>query len=73
MSAIDAWQEKGFGEVAKNYLARLAPESGVRRSIDENGDLLVQRMTATEPVRHSLVSALVAVSWLDPDTGGPRK
>jgi len=25
MVAIDAWQEQGFGEVAKNYLARLAP------------------------------------------------
>ena len=26
MVAIDAWQEKGFAEVAKSYLARLAPE-----------------------------------------------
>jgi hypothetical protein len=25
MVAIDAWQESGFGEVAKSYLARLAP------------------------------------------------
>jgi hypothetical protein len=73
MNAIDAWNEKGFKEVEKNYLARLAPESGVKRSIDENGDLLVQRMAAKEPVRHSLVSALSRVSWLDPATGGPRK
>ena len=81
MSAIDAWHEKGFGEVEKNYLARLSPSlpggggtsGGVRRSIDENGDLLVKRMAATEPVRHSLISALSRVSWLDPDTGGPRK
>jgi biotin-(acetyl-CoA carboxylase) ligase len=73
MSAIDVWHDKGFGEIEKNYLARLAPESGARRSIDENGDLLVRRMTATEPVRHSLISALSRASWLDPDTGGPRK
>jgi hypothetical protein len=73
MSAIDAWQEKGFGEIAKNYLSRVAPESGVRRAIDENGDLLVKRVTATEPVRHSLVDALSQVSWLDPATRGPRK
>jgi biotin-(acetyl-CoA carboxylase) ligase len=73
MSAIDAWQEEGFGEIAKKYLTRLAPESGARRSIDENGDLLVKRMTATEPVRHSLVNALSQVSWLDPATRGPRK
>ena len=25
MVAIDAWQEKGFGEVARNYLLRMAP------------------------------------------------
>jgi hypothetical protein len=73
MSAIDAWKEEGFGEIEKSYLARLAPESGARRSIDENGDLLVQRMTAKEPVRHSLISALSRASWLDPESGGPRK
>jgi hypothetical protein len=25
MAAIDAWQEKGFGEVARNYLLRMSP------------------------------------------------
>ncbi len=25
MVAIDAWQEKGFGEVARNYLSRMSP------------------------------------------------
>jgi len=84
MSAIDVWHERGFGEIEKNYLARLSPvlpfaargtasAGGVRRSIDENGDLLVQGMTATEPVRYSLVSALSHVSWLDTDSGGPRR
>jgi biotin-(acetyl-CoA carboxylase) ligase len=73
MSAIDAWQERGFGEIEKNYLARLVPESGVRRSIDENGDLLVQRVAGQEPVRYSLIGALTRASWLDPETGGPRK
>jgi biotin-(acetyl-CoA carboxylase) ligase len=73
MSAIDTWHERGFDEIAKNYLVRCVPESGVRRSIDQNGDLLVQRMAVKEPVRHSLISALSRVSWLDPETGGPRK
>jgi biotin-(acetyl-CoA carboxylase) ligase len=84
MSAIDVWQDKGFGEIEKNYLARLSPSlpspasgggmsGGVRRSIDENGDLLVRRMADKEPVRYSLISALSRASWLDPDTGGPRK
>ena len=81
MNAIDAWSDKGFAEIEKNYLARLSPSlpggggiSGViQRSIDENGDLLVKRMAATEPVRHSLISARSRVSWLDPATGGPRR
>ncbi len=72
MVATDAWQEQGFGEVAKNYLARLAAEKGTRRDIDTNGDLLVRRMGKTEVERHPLVPALAHPSWLDPKTGGPR-
>ena len=77
MVALDAWQEHGFGEIAKNYLARLAPQSGVRRDIAENGDLLVRRVVtnaATGEVElRSLLSALGQASWLDPTTGGPRR
>lgn len=71
MVAIDAWQEKGFGEVAKNYLVRLSPEQGARRDIDENGDLMVRRAGKVE--RRELVPALAAPSWFDPATGGPRR
>jgi len=74
MVALDAWQEQGFGEIAKNYLARLAPESGVRRDIAENGDLLVRRVTDREEAeQRSLLRALAEPSWLDPATGGPWK
>jgi hypothetical protein len=73
MVTVDAWQESGFGVVAKNYLARLAPESGVRRDIDDNGDLMVRRMAASTAERRSLVRALAQPSWLDPATGGPRR
>jgi biotin-(acetyl-CoA carboxylase) ligase len=85
MVAIDAWQEQGFGEVAKNYLARLAPPpspspasgggkgGGVRRAIDENGDLLVRPLTKNEPERRALVPALMTPSWFDPAAGGPRR
>src|SRR3954453_1875663 len=44
MVAIDTWQEQGFTALAKNYLARLSPTAGIRRDIDDNGDLLVRRM-----------------------------
>jgi hypothetical protein len=85
MAAVDICQEKGFGEVAKNYLSRLAPGSvepgkteyapapdAVRYGIDEQGDLLV-RYAGTRVERRSLVSALALPSWLDPVTGGPRR
>ena len=73
MVAIDTWQEQGFGEVAKSYLARLSLEKGLRRDIDVSGDLLVRRMGKAETERRSLVQALAEPSWLDPATGGPRR
>jgi hypothetical protein len=73
MVAIDAWQERGFGAVAQNYLARLVPERGVRRDIADNGDLLIRRVAAPKDERRSLLRALAQPSWLDPATGGPRR
>src|SRR4051812_22665971 len=69
---IDAWQEFGFKEIAKTYLSRLAPETGVRRDIDDNGDLLVRRMDRAVAERRPLIAALAKSSWLDPATRGPR-
>jgi len=71
MAAVDAWQQGGFAAVAKGYLMRLAPEKGARRSIDDNGDLVLHRAGAGTVERRSLVSALAQPSWLDPATGGP--
>jgi len=71
MAAIDAWQNEGFGTVAKRYLARLAPASGMQCSIDDNGDLLVARSGKVE--RRRLVPALAKASWFDPVTRGPRR
>lgn len=73
MVALDAWQDSGFGEIAKNYLSRLAPEKGLRRDIDGNGDLLLRRMGKVEVDRRGLIPALETPSWLDPETGGPRR
>jgi biotin-(acetyl-CoA carboxylase) ligase len=74
MVAVDAWQEQGFAAVGKEYLARLAPEKekGVRRDVDDNGDLLVRRMGKADVERRKLVPALAKASWLDPKTGAPR-
>jgi biotin-(acetyl-CoA carboxylase) ligase len=72
MVAVDAWQESGFGAVAKSYLERLPREQGVRRDIDENGDLLVRRMGKAEIVRQEFLSRLDQPAWFDPASKGPR-
>jgi biotin-(acetyl-CoA carboxylase) ligase len=72
MSANDTWQEQGFGAIAKEYLARLPAEKGVRRDIDENGDLLMRRMGKTDVERKKLVPILNKPTWYDPQTKGPR-
>jgi hypothetical protein len=73
MVALDAWHEQGFGEIAKNYLARLSREEALRREIAENGDLVLGRVGATEAERRSLAGALPRPSWLDSSTGAPRR
>ncbi len=85
MAAFDTCQEKGFGEVAKNYLSRLAAgnvepgnvEPGkpnvIRRDIDKRGNLLVRYAGTRRVERRSLVDALAVPSWLDPVSGGPRR
>jgi hypothetical protein len=73
MVTVDAWREHGFRHVAKQFLPRLAPEKGVWREIDANGDLLIRRALSVEVERRSLIQALRAPAWLDPATGGPRR
>jgi biotin-(acetyl-CoA carboxylase) ligase len=70
MVAVDRWQEGGFTPIAKEYISKLEPESGVSRDIGENGDLAIRRAGALIEHRH-LLPALKAPSWLDPRTGGP--
>ena len=72
MVAIDAWQERGFGAVARSYLERLPVEQGLRRDIDENGDLLIRRMGKAEVERQPLVARLAKPAWFDPAAKGPR-
>jgi biotin-(acetyl-CoA carboxylase) ligase len=72
MVHIDALQEYGFGAISRAYLQRLPRESGMRRDLDENGDLLVRRATNTDVQHMGLKAALAAPSWLDAKTRGPR-
>ena len=72
MVALDAWQEHGFGAVARSYLERLPAEQGVRRDIDDNGDLLTRRMGKTQVERKKFLPKLAAPAWFDPVAKGPR-
>lgn len=72
MVAIDAWQADGFGEVARSYLERLPVAKGLRRDIDENGDLLVRRMGKPEVERKMLLPRLATPAWFDPAAKGPH-
>src|SRR5712691_4000111 len=71
MVALDRWQEAAFAPLAADYLARLRPEPGLRRSLPANGDLVVER-TGQPAASLQLRPALESPSWLDPQTGGPR-
>ena len=72
MVALDAWQEHGFNAVARSYLERLPAEQGVRRDIDDNGDLLIRRLGKAEVERKKFLAKLVVPSWFDPVAKGPR-
>jgi biotin-(acetyl-CoA carboxylase) ligase len=71
MVAVDCWQENGFAPIAREYIAKLKPESGVHYDIGESGDLAIRRAGKLVGYRE-LLPALKAPSWLDPRTGGPR-
>jgi biotin-(acetyl-CoA carboxylase) ligase len=76
MVALDAWQEHGFAAVARSYLEHLPAEKGVRRDIDENGDLTLRRngmgLGKVALERKKLLPLLAKPAWLDPTSRGPR-
>ena len=72
MTAVDAWQERGFGAVAKSYFEYLPREQGLRRDIDDGGDLLLRRMAAKDVERKTLLPRLIAPGWYDTASKGPR-
>jgi biotin-(acetyl-CoA carboxylase) ligase len=65
MVANDAWQEHGFGAVARNYVGYLSREKGLRRDIGDDGELLVRRMASSEVERLALLPQLATPRWFD--------
>jgi hypothetical protein len=73
MAALDAWQEQGFGNLAKAYLARLSVDKKLLPDIAANGDLVLRRAGDIIPERLSFLEALANPSWLDSSAGAPRQ
>jgi biotin-(acetyl-CoA carboxylase) ligase len=72
MVAVDAWQESGFGAVAKRYVEYMPREKGLRRDFDDNGDLLVRRMASAQAERNVLLPQLRDPAWYDSVNKEPR-
>jgi biotin-(acetyl-CoA carboxylase) ligase len=72
MHLVDTWHDSGFGGVAKSYFERFPAEKGLRRDIDDNGDLLLRRAASTQVERSALLARLKAPSWFDAKSKGPR-
>jgi hypothetical protein len=72
MAAFNIWHQDGFNQVANSYLSRVMPKKGVRRDLDDNGDLLVRRIDKTVVEHRPLAPALATPSWFDPAIQGPR-
>jgi hypothetical protein len=50
----------------------MSPEQGIRRDIDEDGDLLIRRMGKVEVSKKKLLPRLGESAWFDAATRGPR-
>jgi len=72
MRVVDSWQENGFAAVAKSYIERMPREQGIRREIDEDGDLTLRRMGKVDVAREKFLPRLRQPAWFDPGTKGPR-
>ena len=72
MRVIDHWREAGFAAIANEYASRLECQDGLHQAINNSGDLLVRRSGKAVELR-PLWPELAAPSWLDPNSGGPRR
>jgi Biotin/lipoate A/B protein ligase family len=73
MVHVDAWIERGFRKVGREWLARLPEDKGLKRGIDGNGDLLTHAIGQEGAARREdFVTALAKAAWFDPETREPR-
>jgi biotin-(acetyl-CoA carboxylase) ligase len=73
MLHVDAWRERGFHKVGRDWLARCPGDKRLKRGIDGNGDLLIHEIGKEGAAeRQPLLDALAKVGWFDPETREPR-
>jgi biotin-(acetyl-CoA carboxylase) ligase len=72
MVYVDRWQELGFAAVGRTYLERLPHKAAQPHRIAETGDLEIRDLMRGGGVDNkSLIAALAAPQWRDPETGEP--
>ena len=79
MLHLNAWSERGFHRVGREWLARLPEDKSLKRGLDANGDLLTQPAasvrTAGDAPSHAprdLLAALASLAWYDSDSQEPK-
>jgi biotin-(acetyl-CoA carboxylase) ligase len=73
MVHFDAWAEKGFRFVGREWLARLPEDKTLKRGIDANGDLLVHQVGVESAAeRIDMMAALNKCDWFDIETREPK-
>lgn len=68
---MDHCREEGFDSVGRDYVSWLESGVDLRYAIYGNGDLLLRRVGKLVG-RRALLPTLVAPSWIDSQSGGPR-
>jgi Biotin/lipoate A/B protein ligase family len=73
MVYVDAWAERGFKRVGRDWLSRLPEDKTLKRGIDGNGDLLVHHAGQDGAAeRLDFMAALAACRWFDRQTREPK-
>jgi len=73
MVHVDAWAERGFRKVGREWLARLPGDKSLKRGIDGNGDLLVHAIGKEGAAeRRDFLAALAKADWYDPESREPK-
>ena len=70
MLGVELWTAKGARAIARQWLERIRPETGIRHGLSPEGDLIATGQAGE--TRKLLIEALREPSWFDPTRGEPK-